>query len=94
MKGHLYKFTLEHLEDPKGNAITAEPVTFEARNHDDIFKILESMKGKMALSDSDAREMAIGIKLFGEVMLRNPENELFQQLRPHFMVFMKGLKKS
>ncbi|MGB3386008.1 MAG: DUF3861 domain-containing protein [Marinomonas sp.] len=94
MKGHLYKFTIEHLEDPKGNPVDASPLELEVRNHDDIFKIIETMKGKMDLEESDATEFAIGIKLFGEVMLRNPKNELFQQFRPHLNDFMKSLKKS
>ncbi|MEL0614271.1 DUF3861 domain-containing protein [Marinomonas arenicola] len=94
MKGHLYKFTIEHLEDPKGNAVEASPLEFETRNHDDIFKIVETMKRKIDLDESDARELALGIKLFGEVMLRNSKHELFQEFRPHFSEFMKSLKKS
>lgn len=49
MKGHLYKYTVEHLEDPKGNRIELDPLVFEARNHDDIFNIIEAMKGKISL---------------------------------------------
>ena len=44
MKGNLYKFTIEHLEDSKGNNIEANPLVFETKNHDDIFKIVEKMQ--------------------------------------------------
>ncbi len=92
MKGHLYKFTIEHIEDVKGNAVESLPLLFEARNHDDIFKIIEVMQSKMVLDETDATAFAVGIKLFGEVMLKNRKNELFKEFRPHFNEFMKALK--
>ena len=94
MKGHLYKFTVEHLEDAKGNIIEDNPLTFEARNHDDIFKIIEIMKGKIALDETDATAFVVGLKLFGEVMLKNRDNDLFKAFKPHLNDFMKALKNS
>lgn len=94
MKGHLYKVTVEHVEDMKGNATGAAPLVFEARNHDDLLKIVEAMKGKMALGEGDSTAFAIGLKLFGEVMLKNKDNELFQQFKPHLFELIKEIKKS
>ncbi|TCI01723.1 DUF3861 family protein [Corallincola luteus] len=94
MKGHLYRFTIEHIEDKQGNSLALSPLTFEARNHDDILNIVEVMKGKMALDETDATAFAVGLKLFGEVMLKNSKNELFKQFRPHLNHFMKELKKT
>ncbi len=93
MKGHLFKYTIEHLEDPKGNTLSLSPLVFETKNHDDIFKIVEIMKGKMELDEVDATAFAVGLKLFGEVMLKNKDNELFKQFKPHFSDFMKEIKK-
>jgi Domain of Unknown Function with PDB structure (DUF3861) len=93
MKGHLYKFAVEHLEDSKGSTIDADPLIFETRNHEDIFKIVEMMKGKMNLDEDDTTTLAVGLKLFGEVMLKNKDNALFKQFNPHFTNFMKELKK-
>ena len=93
MKGHLYKFSIEHKEDSKGNSVEGDTLEFEARNHDDIFKIVELMKDKMDLEEVDATAFAIGIKLFGEVMLKNSKNELFKEFKPDFTKFMKELKK-
>lgn len=33
-----------------------------------------------------------GLKLFGEILLKNPDNALFQQFKPQFASFMKELK--
>ncbi|GIU44726.1 hypothetical protein TUM4438_16590 [Shewanella sairae] len=93
MKGHLYKVTLEHIEDAKGLPIDDNSLQFEARNHDDIFKIVEMIKIKMDLEEADAVAFAVGLKLFGEVMLKNRDVELFKQFKPHMTDFMKQLKK-
>ncbi|MCK8047385.1 DUF3861 domain-containing protein [Shewanella sp. 1CM18E] len=93
MKGHLYKVTLEHLEDAKGQTIDDSSLAFETRNHDDIFKIVEMIKVKMDLEEADAIAFAVGLKLFGEVMLNNRDVELFKQFKPHMTDFMKQLKQ-
>ncbi|MNL53855.1 hypothetical protein D3C87_1771360 [compost metagenome] len=41
-----------------------------------------------------ATEFALGLKLFTEVMLKNKENPLFEDLRPAILEFMKKLKSS
>lgn len=92
MKGHLYKFTVEHLQNAKGEAIDTPPLQFEAHNHDDIFKIVDALKGKMPLDEADATAFAVGIKLFGEVILKNRDNPLFKEFKPQFTEFMKALK--
>jgi hypothetical protein len=94
MGGHLYKFTIEYLEDSKGNTVESNPLIFETRSHEDIFRIVEMMKAKMDLNENDATSFAVGLKLFGEVMLKNRENEVFKQFKPHFTNFMKELKRS
>lgn len=93
MKGNLYKFTIEHLEDAKGNGVEVNPLVFETKNHDDIFKIVEQMEGKMQLDNQDTKALLIGLKLFSEVMLKNKDSKPFKELLPHFKNFMKELKK-
>ena len=94
MKGHLYRITVEHLEDAKGNAVEAEPLAFEARNHDDLLPIVARMRARGMFEPDEAAALAIGLKLFGEVMLHHREHELFAPLRPHYSDFIKRLKKS
>lgn len=92
-KGHLYRITVEHLKDIKGEAVDSEPLTFETTNHDEIFKIVERIRNKGLFDETEAAAFAVGLKLFSEVMLNNKENELFRPLRSAFGEFMQGLKK-
>ncbi|MEY4641268.1 MAG: hypothetical protein RLZZ227_1262 [Pseudomonadota bacterium] len=93
MKGHLYRVTLEHLEDNKGNPVETPPLQFDVKNHDDLPAIVEKVKAKGLFDDNEATAFAIGLKLFREVMLNNRGNAVFQQLDPHFSEFMKAFKK-
>lgn len=93
MKNNLYKFTVEQLEDSKGNSVEVHPLIFETRNHEDIFKIAEIMKTKIDLDEADTEAFAVGLKLFSGVMMTNKDNELIKQLMPHFKNLMKELKK-
>jgi len=93
MKGHLYRITLEHLEDAKGNQVAKPPLVFEAKNHDDLYAIVDKVKGKGLFEPDDAEAFAIGLKLFREVMLKYRGSEVFRELDPHFSDFMKAFKK-
>lgn len=92
MKGHLYRLTLEHLEDAKGNPVETAPLQFEVRNHDNLFAIVEKVKAKGLFGESEAEAFAIGLKLFREVMLHNRGSEVFKDLDPHLSEFMKKFK--
>ena len=93
MKQHRYRITVEHLCDATGTPVPDTPVLrFEARNHDDILSIVERMRQRGEFPSDTAAAFAVGLKLFGEVMLENKENPLFVAFRPHFAEFMKHLK--
>jgi uncharacterized protein DUF3861 len=94
MLAHRYRLTLEHLATRReGETLHTEPLTFEFQNHDDIFEIVSRMQHQEGLSEGDRQELAVGLKLFSEVMLRNREHPLFRDLQPHFAAFMKALKE-
>ncbi|HEX8606676.1 MAG TPA: DUF3861 domain-containing protein [Pseudoduganella sp.] len=93
MKQHRYRVTLEHLQDPGGNPVTRAPLAFEVGNHDDIFAIVERMRGRADFSPETATAFAVGLKLFSEVMLENRDHPLFADFRQHFQQFMKEVKK-
>lgn len=62
-------------------------------NHDDLFHILEVIRSKQIFENKEtATEFALGLKLFTEVMLKNKDNPLFEDLRPAISDFMKKLK--
>ncbi|MEE1899744.1 DUF3861 domain-containing protein [Flavobacterium rakeshii] len=89
-----YKVTLEHTHNPKGDELQ-EAVSVEFDNHDNIFNIIKILQEKnLFSSDSETAEFAIGLKMFGEVMLRNRENPLFSELSPAFKEFMMKLKST
>ncbi len=93
MKQHQYRITVEHLADAKGNPSTYDaPLVFETGNHDDIFKIVGLMTSRDDLTAEQATSLAVGLKLFSEVMLENKGHELFKDFQPHFLGFMKTLK--
>jgi len=93
MKGHLYRLTLEHLEDAKGNPVTKEPLQVEVRNHDDLYAIVDKVRAKGLFDANEATAFALGLKLFREVMLHNRGSEVFRELDPHVSEFMKAFKK-
>ncbi|MBY6094902.1 DUF3861 domain-containing protein [Ferrimonas balearica] len=93
MTGHLYKVTVEQLEDRKGNPVEASPLCFEARCHDDLFTVVEKLQEKMPLNEADTQAFAVGLKLFSEVMMKNRDNPLFKSFKPAFTEFMMALKK-
>lgn len=93
MKGHLYRLTLEHLEDAKGNPVAKTPIQFDVRNHDDLYAIVEKVKAKGLFDEAEATAFAIGLKLFRETMLHHRGSEVFRELDPHMSEFMKAFKK-
>jgi hypothetical protein len=93
MKQHRYRVTVEHLQDPGGNPVARDPLRFEVGNHDDIFAIVERMRGRGDFDPATATAFAVGLKLFSETLLEHRDHPLFAQFQPHFKQFMKHLKK-
>lgn len=90
MKEHRYHLRLNRIGETESGQECVE-VDFE--NHDDVFRIIEFMKksGRFC-NEQEAVQFAIGLKLFSGVMMKNRDNELFQELEPAFIRFMKKLK--
>lgn len=92
-KHNRYKLSLEANEEGTNHLAPSNKIELEFENHDDIFKIIELVKGKKIFAkDSEAAEFTIGLKLFSEVVLRNRELPLFKDLKPAIAEFMKKLK--
>lgn len=95
MKQHEYEVTVKHLTDAQGNPSTyTEALQFKAYNHDDIFKVLGFIQSSHLLDEESTKAFAVGLKLFGEVLLENKERPLFKEFMPHFVQFMKNLKQT
>lgn len=94
MKRHRYRITLERLASQNGSLAAPETLQFEVGNHDDIFAIVEKICGRDDFDKDSATALAVGLKLFSEVMLENKEHPMFSSFQVHFAEFMKELKKS
>lgn len=92
-KANRYKLKLELLQLLRPDDTVYEPIEFEFGNHDNIFRIIDHMKARNRFkTEQDSVEFAIGLKLFGEVMLKNKDNPLFEDFRPAFGALMKKIK--
>jgi hypothetical protein len=91
MKRHDYRITIEPVAAGGEGAPPAQPLTFSAASHDDLLAIIARVRSGAADPDA-AAAFALGLKLFGEALLRDRDDPLFAALRPHFGAFMKALK--
>ena len=91
-RNNAYQLDLKELKLKDGSEGTKN-LSFEFDNHDDLFHIFEVIKSKKIFEDDHtAQEFALGLKLFTEVMLKNKQHPLFEELRPAILEFMKKLK--
>ncbi len=88
---HRYRVTLT----PLGGQEHADgaPLQFEVENHDDIIAIVKRLEQRPDFAENDAKAFGVGLKLFSEVMIKNKQAPLFADFLPHFVNFMKELKK-
>lgn len=97
MKQHQYHVTVQHLADAQGNPSSyTEKLEFDVGNHDDIFVILQRLQQAELFDEQTTKSFAVGLKLFGEVMLENKNHALFKDFLPQFGQFgqfMKHLKQ-
>ena len=91
-RNNTYQLDLKELKLKDGSKGTKN-LNLEFDNHDDLFNIFEVIKSKKIFDDENtSTEFALGLKLFTEVMLKNKQHPLFEELRPAIMEFMKKLK--
>jgi hypothetical protein len=84
-----YRITVEMLSPEPA---TSAPLQFETENHDDIIAIANRMNGRFDLDEESAKSMAIGMKLFSEIVLKNRAREPFSTIRPALAEFIKAMK--
>ena len=68
------------------------PLSFEAGNHDDIFSIVARLRGNGQFDSDTSAQLALGLKLFSEVMLKNRKHPLFEDIQPALRDFIMKLK--
>jgi hypothetical protein len=92
MKEHRYRITLEHLATASEGQEQHAPLVFEAGNHDDIFAIVGKVRGNGQFDADASAQLALGLKLFSEVMLKNRKHPLFEEIQPALREFIGKLK--
>ncbi len=94
-KGNKYRLTLELLERTDGTPGDRAPLQLDVTNHDEILDIVDRLRQKNPFGDeAQAAELAVGLKLFSEVLLRHRAHPLFEELAPAFRSFMQKLKQA
>ncbi|MEQ6290598.1 DUF3861 domain-containing protein [Vogesella sp. GCM10023246] len=89
---HRYRVTLEHLSSPKADAALHPPLSFETGNHDDVFSIIERSRAKGVFDADTAASLALGLKLFSEVMLKHRDHPVFAELHEPMRAFIGRFK--
>lgn len=94
MKKHLFRITVEPVDDAAGQSRPegGGTLAFVVSNHDDILEVVERLRGRGDFTPEAAAAFGVGLKLFGELLLVNREHPLFRELAPQFGQFMKALK--
>ncbi|AMP16190.1 DUF3861 domain-containing protein [Collimonas pratensis] len=92
MREHRYRITLEHLATPKQGEPTNAAIHFETGNHDDLFAIVDKVRGRGQFDADTAASLALGLKLFTEVMLKNRSDPLFAEIHQPMRDFIQKLK--
>jgi|GEM_PF-1065283 len=88
-----YEVIFSQIKDNKGEEVNKEPIRFPFQNHDDVYKILDILlEKKLFEEENQTAQFAIGLKLLGDVIMKNKDKELFSEIQPAFVAFMKKLK--
>src|SRR3546814_11708330 len=93
MSAHNYRVTLEYLGGKHADSNAHAPLQFSAGNHDDLFYIIERVRAAQLTDADTAAALALGMKLFGEVLLTHRKDPLFAELQPAFRHFIGSFKE-
>lgn len=92
MRAHHYRVTVEHTANPKGTDELHAPLVFEATNHDEVLAIVDRAQANSGFTPDEAAQLAMGLKLLGEVMLKHRDDPLFEDLRVPYRAFIAKVK--
>jgi hypothetical protein len=88
-----YRIAIKVLDrTTDAEATEGEAMQFDTENHDDLFKIVEAVRSKGILDEDKSAVLAIGLKLFSEVVLEKKRDPLFAPLSEPIRNFIQQLK--
>jgi hypothetical protein len=98
MSAHQYRVTLEYLGGKHAGPELHKPLSFEAGNHDDLFEIIHNVQRARLFDEDTSAALALGMKLFSEVVLEHRKDPLFQQIfedyRQYIVQFKARIKEA
>ena len=81
-KNNKYQVTLQEKELKDGTA-SNQSIAFDIENHDNLMEIISFSKDKNWFENKSQNiEFIVGLKLLGEVAIRNKKNPLFEEFLP------------
>jgi hypothetical protein len=92
MSAHNYRITLEYSGGRKEGEGAPAPLSFQAANHDDLFEIIARVRAAGVFEHDEAAALALGMKLFSEVMLAHRNDPLFAGIAPAYREFIGQFK--
>lgn len=92
MREHHYRITLEHAATASAAQVLHAPLQFEAANHDDLFVIVDKLRSKQQFDADTSAALAVGLKLFTDVMMKNRKHPLFEEIGQPLRDFIGKLK--
>ena len=90
MRNHHYTITVENEAPNETGA--PQRLQFRVEGHDEILALVERSRQRGDFDTDTAAAFTVGLKLLGEVMLKNRSHPLFDEFGPQFGEFMKRLK--
>src|SRR3546814_10382455 len=89
----LSRTPVEPLATLREDGTIRPPLSLEAVNHDDVLGIAERVTAGCRYARDESAALAIGLKLFTEVMLAHRDDPLFDDLQPALRDFIGRLKE-
>lgn len=92
MSAHTYRITLEYTGGKAEGPDAPAPLSFTAANHDNLFEIVERVRRSGRFDQDTAAALAVGMKLFSEVLLQHRDDPLFGPIAGAYREFIGQFK--
>lgn len=93
MNSYRYRVTVEQVADATGQPVDGRSLVFEAGCHDEMLAIVDRVRERRVLPNANAAAaMAVGLKLFGEVVIAERKDPMFAEMHTALGNFIRCLK--
>jgi hypothetical protein len=92
MSAHDYRITLEYIGGKIAGPEAPAPLSFTTSNHDNLFEIIGKVRASGKFDPDTAASLALGMKLFSEVMLAHRKDPLFEPIAGAYREFIGQFK--